>query len=182
MAHSMHVLCLTFTQKLYSPTASEASCGAYQTFTGLWVPPQYTKVSSQVTQVPQFDENWGPNISHKNASHDKKSYTTTNGTDWILSLTLLFLSKPFFKIQIYAKCAERFSKKNTKLKLMKIDNFLRQFPSRKSKIRQIKTISWRSAWKNEENVHLRFLIFENSSQRYLQNKLRDFQKLWNYEK
>ena len=38
----------------------------------------------------------------------------------------------------------------------------------------------KSAWKNEENVHLRFLIFETSSQRYLQKMLRDFQKSWNY--
>ena len=46
----------------------------------------------------------------------------------------------------------------------------------------MKNISWRSAWKNEENVHLRFLIFETSSNRSLRNKLRDFQKWWIYEK
>ena len=65
---------------------------------------------------------------------------------------------------------------------MKIDHFLGQFPGRKSKIWQIKIISSRSAWKNEENVHLRFLSFETSSQRFLQNMLRDFQKSRNYEK
>ena len=162
----------------YSPTASEASCGAiYRLVSATSV----HKSTISGRKVPQFDENRGSNISHKNASHDKKSYTATIGTDWIFSLTLLFFSKPFYLIQIYAKCVERFSKKNTKLKLMKIDHFLGQFPGRKSKIRQIKNISWRSAWKNEENVHLRFLIFENSPQRYLQNKLRDFQKSLNYE-
>ena len=36
--------------------------------------------------------------------------------------------------------------------------------------------------KNKENVHLRFLIFEKSPQRYLQNMLRDFQKSRNYGK
>ena len=46
----------------------------------------------------------------------------------------------------------------------------------------MKNISWRAAWKNEENVHLRFLIFETSLHRSLQNKLRDFQKWWIYEK
>ena len=145
-------------------------------------PTSVCKSTISARKVPQFDEIWAPNISHKNASNDKKSYTATIGTDWIFSLTLLFFSKPFYLIQIYAKCIERFSKKNTKLKLMKNDHFLGQFPGRKSKIRQIKIISWRSAWKNEENVHLRFLIFENSSQRYLQNMLRDFRKSRNYEK
>ena len=46
----------------------------------------------------------------------------------------------------------------------------------------MKNISWRSAWKNEENVHLGFLFFETSLHRSLQNKLRDFQKWWIYEK
>ena len=32
-------------------------------------------------QVPQFDGDLGQNISHKNVSYDKKSYTTTNGMD-----------------------------------------------------------------------------------------------------
>ena len=32
-------------------------------------------------KVPQFDGDLGPNISHKNVSYDKKSYTTTNGMD-----------------------------------------------------------------------------------------------------
>ena len=66
--------------------------------------------------------------------------------------------------------------------IMKNAHFLGHFPARNSKIWQIKIISWRSAWKNEENVHLRFLIFETSPQRFLQNILRDFQKSWNYEK
>ena len=52
------------------------------------------------------------------------------------------------------------SKTNTKSKFMKIDHFLGQFPSRKSKIWKFKFISWRSALKNEENIHLRFFIFE----------------------
>ena len=75
-----------------------------------------------------------------------------------------------------------FQKKNTIWKFMKIDHFLGQFPTRNSKIWPIKIISWQSAWKNEEYVHLRFLIFETSSQRFLQNMLRDFQKSCNYEK
>ena len=32
-------------------------------------------------KVPQFDGDLGQNISHKNVSYDKKSYTTTNGMD-----------------------------------------------------------------------------------------------------
>ena len=68
------------------------------------------------------------------------------------------------------------------MKNKKIAHFLGHFSPRNSKIWQIKIISWRSAWKNEENLHLRFLIFENSSQRYLQNMLRDFWKSRNYEK
>ena len=32
-------------------------------------------------KVPQFDGDLGPDISHKNVSYDKKSYTTTNGMD-----------------------------------------------------------------------------------------------------
>ena len=68
------------------------------------------------------------------------------------------------------------------MKNTKIAHFLGNFATRNSKIWQIKIISCRSAWKNEENVHLRFLIFETSSQRFLQNMLRDFQKFKNYEK
>ena len=47
-------------------------------------------------KVPQFGRDLGANISHKNVSYDKKSYTTTNGMDWIFSPTLLFFSKTFF--------------------------------------------------------------------------------------
>ena len=64
----------------------------------------------------------------------------------------------------------------------KTDHFLGHFSTRSSKIWQIKIISSRSAWQNEENVHLRFLSFETSSQRFLQNTLRDFQKSRNYDK
>jgi hypothetical protein len=32
-------------------------------------------------KVPQFDGDLTLNISHKNMSYDKKSYTTTNGMD-----------------------------------------------------------------------------------------------------
>ena len=63
----------------------------------------------------------------------------------------------------------------------KIGHFLGHFSTRYSKIWQKKYVSWRTAWKNENNVHLRFLIFENSSQRFFANILRDFQKSWNYE-
>ena len=59
---------------------------------------------------------------------------------------------------------------------------LRSCSTRNTWIWLMKNISWRSAWKNEENVHLRFLIFETSLHRSLQNKLRDFQKWWIYEK
>ena len=41
-------------QFIYCPTASEASCGAYQTFTGLWVPQKGAKVSSQVAKSPSL--------------------------------------------------------------------------------------------------------------------------------
>ena len=65
----------------------------------------------QHAQVPQFDGNLRQNICHKTVSYDKKSYTTTNSTNWIFTPTLLFFSKAFFLIWIYAKCVERFSKK-----------------------------------------------------------------------
>ena len=58
-------------------------------------PPRPVWVSSQATQVPQFDGDLRPNISHKNASYDKKSYTATIGTDWIFWLTRLFFYKQF---------------------------------------------------------------------------------------
>ena len=38
----------------YSPTASEASCGAYQTFTGLWVLLKVAKVPSQDARSPSL--------------------------------------------------------------------------------------------------------------------------------
>ena len=60
--------------------------------------------------------------------------------------------------------------------------FSKPFPTRNSQIWHLKIISWRSARKNKENVHLRFFIFETSSQRFLSNMLRDFQKSWNYKK
>ena len=68
------------------------------------------------------------------------------------------------------------------MKKKKIAHFLGHFFTRNSKIWQIKIISWRSAWKNEGNEHLRFFIFETSSQIFLQHMLRDFQKSRNYEK
>ena len=65
---------------------------------------------------------------------------------------------------------------------IKSDHFLSHFPTRNSQIWHLKIISWRLARKNKENVHLRFFIFETSSQRFLSNMLRDFQKSWNYKK
>ena len=65
------------------------------------------------------------------------------------------------------------------MKIKKIDHFLGLLSTRKSRIWQEKIISWQSAWKNEENLHLIFLIFEISSQRYLLNMLRDFQIMKN---
>ena len=64
---------------------------------------------------------------------------------------------------------------------MKSDHFLSHFPTTNSEIWHLKIIWWRSARKNKENVHLRFFIFETSSQRFLSNMLRDFQKSWNYK-
>ena len=67
-----------------STPASEASWGAYQTFTDLYVLDFGAKVLPKKfspCQVPQFDGDLGQNIFHKNVSYDKKSYTTTNGMD-----------------------------------------------------------------------------------------------------
>ena len=68
------------------------------------------------------------------------------------------------------------------MKNMKIAHFLGHFSTRYGKIWQTINISWQSAWKNEENVHLRFLILETLSQRFCANILRDFRKSRNYEK
>ena len=68
------------------------------------------------------------------------------------------------------------------MKKMKIAHFLGQFSTRNVWKGQTKNISWGSAWKIEENVHLRFLIFQTSSQRFLPNMLGDFQISWNYKK
>ena len=65
--------------------------------------------------------------------------------------------------------------------MKKNGNFLGQFTTGCSWIRPKSHIPRRRARKNEENVHLRFSIFETSSQRFLLNILRDFQKVWNYE-
>ena len=66
--------------------------------------------------------------------------------------------------------------------ITKIDHFLCNFFTRYNWIWQTKNILWWWAWKNEKNVHLRFLILKTLSQRILPNILRDFQKPWNYEK
>ena len=66
--------------------------------------------------------------------------------------------------------------------ITKIDHFLCNFFTRYNWISQTKNILWWWAWKNEKNVHLRFVIFETSLDISLQNKFRDFQKWWIYEK
>ena len=68
------------------------------------------------------------------------------------------------------------------MKNSKIAYFLGQFFIRNTRILQTKNISWRSEWKNKENVHLRFFILETWSHRFVQNILRDFQTAWTYEK
>ena len=65
---------------------------------------------------------------------------------------------------------------------MKIAHFIGFFLAIYGWIWKTKIILWQSAWKNEENVHLRFFIFQTSLHRSLQNKFRDFQKWWIYEK
>ena len=65
--------------------------------------------------------------------------------------------------------------------MKKNGNFLGQFTTGCSWIRPKSHIPRRRPRKNEENVHLRFSIFETLSQRFLLNILRDFQKVWNYE-
>ena len=46
------------------------------------------------------------------------------------------------------------------MKHMKIAHFLGQFSIRNGRILQTKNMSWQSAWKNKENVHLRFLFWK----------------------
>ena len=68
------------------------------------------------------------------------------------------------------------------MKNMKIAHFIGYFLAIYGWMWQTKIILWQSAWKNEENVHLRFFVFQTSLHRSLQNKLRDFQRWWIYEK
>ena len=92
--------------------------------------------------------------------------------------TFIFFKNIFLNSDLCKMYWEIFKKKYN----IKSDHFLSHFPTRNSQIWHLKIISWRSARKNKENVHLRFFIFETSSQRFLSNMLRDFQKSWNYEK
>ena len=68
------------------------------------------------------------------------------------------------------------------MKNSKIAYFLGQFSIRNTRILQTKNISWRSAWKKKDNVHLRWFFLETLSHRFVENILRDFQISWNYEK
>ena len=68
------------------------------------------------------------------------------------------------------------------MKNIEIAHFLGQFSIRNSRILQTKNILWGSAWKNKENVHLRFSYFGNFVTQICANILRDFQISLNYEK
>ena len=59
----------------------------------------------------------------------------------------------------------------------KTAHFLGQFTTRQFWIRKKSHIPRRSARKNEKNVHLRFLTFENSSHTFLNDRKSIFQKL-----
>ena len=59
----------------------------------------------------------------------------------------------------------------------KTAHFLGQFTTRQFWIRKKSHIPRRSARKNEKNVHLRFLIFENSSHTFFDDRKSIFQKL-----
>ena len=73
-----------------------------------------------------------------------------------------------FITEIFAKLNERFSKIMKLRKIYKTAHFLGQFSTRYDWLRQIKNISWQSAWKREENVCFRFLIYKISSHWFCQ--------------
>ena len=62
-----------------------------------------------------------------------------------------------FITEIFAKHVERFSKIMKLWRISKIIHFLVHFSTRYGGIWHTKNISWQSAWKIEENVHLRLL-------------------------
>ena len=126
-------------------------------------------------------EIWGQITPTKMRLMTKNHILRRSARTELFGWRVYFFQNHFFNSNLCNMCWEIFLR-NKKWNFMKIDHFLGHFPARKSRIWHIKFISWRSEWKNEENVHLRFLIFENSSHRYLQNLLRDFQKSWNHEK
>ena len=101
--------------------------------------------------------------------------------DWIFSLTLLFCSRFWFLKICHRDFCQTYWEIFENWDIMKIDHFLGHFSTRYIQIWQKKKLSWLLAWTNEKNVHLRFLIFENLSQRYLSNIVRDFWKLRNNE-
>ncbi len=154
----------------------------YQTFTGLCGTRKVAKVSSQHARSPSLMKIGGQISPTKMCLTTKSHILRQTARTEFFRWHFYFFLNHFFNFKFMQNALRDFQKKNTKFKLMKIDHFLGHFPARISRIWHIKIISWRSAWKNEENVHLRFFTFENSSQRYLQNMLRDFQNLWNYEK
>ena len=67
-----------------------------------------------------------------------------------------------FITENFGKLNERFSKIMKLRKIYKTAHFLGQFSTRYDWLRQIKNISWQSAWKREENVCFRFLIYKIS--------------------
>ena len=95
---------------------------------------------SKWRKVPQFDGDLTLNISHKNVSYDKKSYTTTNGMDWIFSLTLLFCSRFWFLKICHRDFCQTYWEIFENWDIMKIDHFLGHFSTRYIQIWQKKEV------------------------------------------
>ena len=154
------------------------SWGANQTFTGLWVTQLHTQVPQFDGRSPSLTEIWDIISPTKLCLMTKSHILRQTARTEFLPQRFYFFQKHFFEFRFMQNVLRDFQKKY----IIKSDHFLSHFPARNSKIWYLKIISWRSARKNKENVHLRFFIFETSSQRFLSNMLRDFQKSLNYKK